>query len=136
MAKEKLHPSIEQFKQYVKAHPEIIKQVRSGQKKWQELYEEWYLLEDEAETSNPAADNHSKNEENTDKSNDWMTNVVGSLKNMDVDQMQGYIANMSQALAAIQGVISQFSGGGGTSKSGSSTGASQQKPNPFTFKKD
>ncbi|NRG45466.1 YlbD family protein [Bacillus sp. CRN 9] len=136
MAKEKLHPSIEQFKQYVKAHPEIIKQVRSGKKKWQELYEEWYLLEDEAETYNPAADNHSKNEENTDKSNDWMTNVVGSLKNMDVDQMQGYIANMSQALAAIQGVISQFSGGGGTSKSGSSTGASQQKPNPFTFKKD
>ncbi|MDQ0272397.1 YlbD family protein [Cytobacillus purgationiresistens] len=138
MAKKQLHPSVEQFKEFVKGNPAMIKQVRAGNSTWQELYEEWYLLGEEDSkwaSLGKEKDEGGTKEDTESKQPDWMENVMGSLKKMDVNQMQGYIANMSQALAAIQGVISQFQGGS-SPKGGVSSNSSQQKPNPFTFNKD
>lgn len=42
-----LHPSIQQFKEFVNHHPKMVHEVRSGHKTWQQFYEEWYLLGEE-----------------------------------------------------------------------------------------
>lgn len=42
-----LHPSVQQFKEFVNHHPKMVHDVRSGQKTWQQFYEEWYLLGEE-----------------------------------------------------------------------------------------
>lgn len=134
MAEKKLHPSVEKFKLFVKEHPELVKDVRSGKHTWQELYEDWYLLGEEDTRWNSEQENEKHEDTNDDKKMDFMATLLGSLKKMDANQMQVYVQNISQALAAIQGVIGNFQGGG---TDGKSSGASNNPPpNPFGFRKD
>ncbi|MCM3123434.1 YlbD family protein [Mesobacillus sp. AQ2] len=129
MAKKKLHPSVEKFKAFVKERPELAQQVRKGETTWQEMFEDWYLLGEDDPRWNTKSDN--KNEEK-EKKTDWLGTIMGAVKNMDPAQVQGQINNISQALGAIQGVLSQFQG-----KSGGSQGSSNSGPsNPFSFRKD
>lgn len=132
MTNKKLHPSVEQFKEFVKNNPKIVQEVRTGKSTWQELYEDWYLLgEEDQRWANFRQEGQAKS--NTEeKKTDWMNHVMNSVKKMDPNQVQGYIHNLSQALSAVQGVISQFQGGSGQKPSNSIT----PPPSPFTFKKD
>ena len=62
----------------------------------------------------------------------WLNQFTGLLKNMDANQMQHHINSLSQAVGAVQGVLSQFQG------------QSQEQPKPstpsnrglFSFRKD
>lgn len=133
MAKKKLHPSVQKFKEFVKSHPELVQEVRKGNTTWQELYEDWYLLgEDDPKWSNSGNEKDEKSEEKENKT-DWLGTIMGAVKNMDPEQVQGQIHNISQALGAIQGVLSQFQGskGGGQQSSNSSGPA-----HPFSFRQD
>ena len=142
MANKKLHPSVEQFKTFVKANPKIIQEVRSGKSNWQELFEEWYLLgEEDARWDSYRTEPIEREEKSTTNANSsksvWMSTVMDSLKNMDQNQLQGYIANLNQALGTIQGVISQFSSGTGNTAKGSTKTSGEQKPQgPFSFRQD
>ncbi len=133
MTKKKLHPSVEKFKQFVRANPALIKEVRSGKSTLQELYEDWYLLGEEDSRWDPFRITEKKEAVPKAKSSDWMTNIMESLKKMDPNQMQGYIGNLSNTLASIQGVLSQFQHNSQLSppKSGG-----EKISNPFIFNKD
>jgi len=110
MSKKELHPSVEQFKQFVQENPLLIKEVRSGNSTLQELYEDWFLLgEDDSKWDPYRAEKKNANPSTSpDATTDWMTNIMGSLKKMDPNQVQGYINNLSKTLASVQGVLSQF----------------------------
>ena len=47
MTKQKLHPNVQKFKNFVKKHPGLVVDVKKGKKTWQDLYEDWYLLGDD-----------------------------------------------------------------------------------------
>ncbi|MBM7701743.1 YlbD family protein [Metabacillus iocasae] len=134
--KRDLHPSVEEFKEFVKQRPKLIEEVRAQKKTWKELYEDWYLFgaNDEmwapyqteqvetAEAEATEADGEKK---------DFLATVLTSLKNIDLNQMQDHITNVNSAITNIQQVLQQFqsskpSGGGGSS------GPSH----PFGFRKD
>ncbi|MBU8877692.1 YlbD family protein [Bacillus sp. FJAT-29790] len=135
MTKKKLHPSVGKFKEFVKANPKLVQEVREGKHTWQELFEDWYLLgEDDSRWDSFRTETKDKVEPAPqEKNTDWMTNIMGSLKKMDSNQMQGHMNNISKALSAVQGVLAQFSGGSQVSPPKSGI----QKPvNPFVFKKD
>lgn len=140
MSGKQLHPSVQQFKEFVKENPHIIQEVRSGEATWQQLFEDWYLLgEEDARWSSEQNTGQSteKTEEtgtNTSKSL-WMSSIMDSIKNMDQNQLQGYIANINQALGTIQGVIAQFSPNSRPSQE-ASKGKVQQPTGPFAFRKD
>ncbi|WP_066052880.1 YlbD family protein [Robertmurraya korlensis] len=121
MANKQLHPSVQKFKDYVRAHPELIKKVRSGTNTWQELYEEWYLFADEDSTGNGNVEDRNKTTESSKEETspkeesskkDWMSTVLGAVRNMDPNQLQHHIVSISSALGAIQGVIASLQGGG------------------------
>ncbi|MBN8199456.1 MULTISPECIES: YlbD family protein [Bacillaceae] len=135
MTKTKLHPSVDKFKEFVKQNPRIIKEVRAGNTTWQELYEDWYLLGEEDSRWDSYRENKEEAQKPEEKKSDWMGSIMGTLKQMDTNQMQGYISNLSQALSAVQGVISQFQGGG-QKPSGGSKPSVTKPSSPFTFKKD
>lgn len=132
--KRELHPSVVEFKQFVKSHPKLVEQVRKQQKTWKEFYEDWYLFgaedpmweayrSEESAKAEPAAA--------TEEKKDIMGTIVSSLKNMDLNQMQNHITNVNSAISNIQQVLQQFqpskpSGGGAASGPG----------NPFGFRKD
>jgi hypothetical protein len=70
--------------------------------------------------------------ESSDNKTDWMSTVTGMLKKMDPNQVQHHINNLSQAIGAIQGLLTQFQG---------STPPNQVRElegpkNPFSFRKD
>ncbi|MED4226119.1 YlbD family protein [Neobacillus cucumis] len=138
MTQKQLHPSVLQFKEFVKNNPNIIKEVRSGKATWQELYEDWYLLGEEDkrwESLGGGAEKGTESKSNEESKNDWVSNIMGMVKKMDPNQMQGHINNLSQALGAIQGVISQFQGGNVNSVSGPLKPQEGPK-HPFGFRKD
>lgn len=134
MTQKNLHPSVLKFKEFVKNNPNIIQEVRKGKVTWQELYEDWYLLgEDDKRWETIGLGGSSTAEPAAESKGDLMSNIMGMVKKMDPNQMQNHINNLSQALGAIQGVISQFQGSNPT------TGPvkPQEGPkHPFLFRKD
>lgn len=136
MAPKKLHPSVIKFKEFVKNNPKLIQEVRKGKATWQELYEDWYVLgEEDKRWETIGSETNSEPEKSTSAKGDWMSNIMGAVKNMDPNQVQHHINNLSQAIGAIQGVLSQFQ------LNNPNQGANPVKPpeganNPFSFRKD
>ena len=133
MTRKKLHPSVEQFKQFVKANPALIKEIRSGNSTLQELYEDWYLLGEEDSRWDPYRSTEKKEQTTNEKPSDWMTKIMDSVKRMDPNQMQGYVSNLSKTLASIQGVLAQFQSNSPVSPPASGV---EKIKNPFVFNKD
>ena len=133
MTNKVLHPSIESFKIFVKNNPRVMEEVRSGKLTLQELYEEWFLLGEEDTKWDDFRSEKKVDEKSNEANEDRMKKVLGTLKNMDPNQMQHYLGHLSQAIGAIQGVLAQFQNGSDQS----SMNSSQKKPNhPFLFRKD
>jgi predicted metal-dependent hydrolase len=132
--------SVEEFKYFVKRHPSLISEVRKGKTTWQELFEEWYLLGEESSKwksyeAEVAVSTEQKktNDESSENKTDFLSSILGSLKNMDINQIQQHASSLSQALGAISGVISQFQ----SSETSATKQEEQSKPpHPFSFRKD
>ncbi|GIN91490.1 hypothetical protein J6TS1_04430 [Siminovitchia terrae] len=135
MAGKKLHPSVEQFKAFVKEHPILIKLVRDDEYTWQELYEDWYLLgEDDPKWTQYKNGSQTKTSHKKDDDKNWVQQLTGVFKKMDANQMQHHINNLSQAIGAIQGVLTQFQG---NNQENTNTQPQNDAPrNPFSFRKD
>ncbi|MBV6683129.1 YlbD family protein [Bacillus sp. JRC01] len=132
----KLHPKVNEFKEFVKKHPKIIKDVRSGQASWQELFEDWYLLgEDDTRWNSYRDKSEQKEEKKAEESkNGWMDQVGEIVKKMDANQLQKHITNLSEALGTVQGVISQFQSGKGDAAPREET--PKRPSHPFSFRQD
>ncbi len=119
-----------------------MKEVRRGVYTWQEIYEDWFLLGEQHEvwqgyegegtvaiddkgTENPQQESAPSGEKDT------MAAIFESLKNVDVQSMQKHVANLSQALGAISGVISSFQKAPEPDQQSPS-----KKQKPFSMKKD
>lgn len=104
--------SLGDFKQFLKNHPLLVKEVRRGIYSWQEIYEEWYLLGEENEVwdrfrnGDVTRIDDEKKQESADKA--VLSSLFDALKSVDVQSMQKHVTNLSQALGTISGVISQF----------------------------
>jgi len=134
MAQKKLHPSVQKFKEFVKNNPKLIQEVRKGNATWQELYEDWYLLgEDDKRWETIGAETEPAPSKNTESKGDLMSNIMGVFKKMDQNQIQSHLNNLSQAIGAIQGLLSQFQGTNGTNSAAKPPAGPQH---PFTFRKD
>ncbi|WP_019242432.1 MULTISPECIES: spore coat protein YlbD [Bacillus] len=107
--------SIEEFKDFVKNHPALVKDVRRGIYTWQEVFEDWYILGGEDRLWDEYRDSDAVNLSDSEKKDkeekvekDMLSSIFDSLKNVDVQSMQKHVSNLSQALGTISGVISQF----------------------------
>jgi hypothetical protein len=127
-----LHPSVIKFKEFVKNNPALIMEVRNGNSTWQELYEDWYLLGEVDNRWETIGVKPSPSAETEDeKKGDWISTILGTVQKMDPDQIQHYINSLSQALGAIQGVISQFQG-----SQPKQVNPKIEHKHPFSFRKD
>lgn len=136
MSNKKLHPTVQQFKEFVKKHPKMVSEVRGGNSTWQDLYEEWYLLGEEDSRWDEYKEMSVTESSSTNgvEKKEWIPQIMGAIKNMDAEQLQGYIYSLSQAIGTIQGLISQFPTGN-QAKSTSNEKVSHPQ-HPFQFRKD
>lgn len=137
----KLHPSVREFKQFLKDNPKVVRDVRLGKKTWQDLYEDWSLLGEKDERWTEYKDDAKMTEaveENPPKGEkiELVSQLFNQLKNMDPEQIQKQISNISQALGAIQGVISQFQSSSGKNEQPQSPSAPPASKHPFSFRQD
>ena len=113
MSNEQNH-SLEKFKEFVRKHPSLVTEVRRGIYSWQEVYEDWYLLGEDNKLWETFRDHRESNEGGEEEvkrrkeESEAVSSLFDSLKNVDVQSMQKHVSNLSQALGAISGVISQF----------------------------
>jgi hypothetical protein len=129
MSKKTLHPSIQEFKQFVKNHPKLVTEVKKQRKTWQELYEEWYLLGEKDEVWTKFKSNSTESEEKKGKT-DFMNTILSAVKGMDYTQVQQHISSFGDAITNIQQLMSQFRG------SDSKTVNNNKQNQPFFFNKD
>jgi hypothetical protein len=141
VAQKKARPSVEKFKQFVKKHPLLKQEVKKGNYTWQELFEEWYVFGSDheqwkayrGEAEGASGTDKDKSDDKLNKT-DFVSLLLHSVKNVDINQIQQYISGANQALGAIQGVISSFQGE--EPKQEVQVEEQRQRPNPFVFRKD
>lgn len=144
MSKTKLHPSVQQFKQFVRKHPLLIKEVREERKTWQDLFEEWTILgEDDEVWEKYKKDNlniEANDDEAEDESSEKNPNSQGGgdllslLKNINLNDIQGHMQNLSGMMASIQSLIQSFQGNSNQSQSQDVNQNQQGQQNPFNFR--
>ncbi|WP_096199229.1 YlbD family protein [Bacillus sp. FJAT-45350] len=123
--KSNLHPSVQQFKQFVKSHPELVKEVRQNRKTWQELFEEWTLLGEEhdmweqykikdndqdSETMSESTE-EATNETNNPGQSESLSNLLGLIKNINFNDLQHHLSQFSGVLGNVQSLMQMFSQG-------------------------
>ena len=74
---------------------------------------------------------------NAESKGGWMDQVGEMVKKMDANQLQQHINSLSEALGAVQGVLSQFQS---SNTRGTGTATKSEAPakpsHPFSFRKD
>ena len=77
----------EEFKLFVKSHPELIRYVKDGEMTWQKFYETYSLYGKENDVWNKYFNNNEEIKENTNekKENVSITDVIDMVKKVDLN---------------------------------------------------
>ncbi|MDE5867934.1 MAG: YlbD family protein [Anaeroplasmataceae bacterium] len=101
---------LDEFKEFVKKHPLIKGMVDSKQKTWQELFEDYCMLGEEAfpeeQVKEETAVEVKKETKSSGATEDLIKTVVGYVKKIDPDQV-------TKTVTSIQKVLELFGGIGG-----------------------
>ena len=99
----------EEFKLFVKSHPELIRYVKNGEMTWQKFYETYSLYGKENDVWNKYFNNNEEIKENTNekKENVSITDVIDMVKKVDLNSVQKNITNISKALGIVQSLITK-----------------------------
>ncbi|WP_017186636.1 spore coat protein YlbD [Alkalibacillus haloalkaliphilus] len=106
----RLPKELEDFKQFVQNRPELVQRVRNKEYTWQQLYDTWT---DEGHHSSFWDQFEQSLEEDKTTSafpvnSDHIQGIVKKLADLDVDQVDKNIRQLSKALDQIQHLSHQF----------------------------
>lgn len=96
----------EEFKLFVKLHPELISFVKNGEMTWQKFYETYSLYGKDDNVWNK----YFKKEENEikeEKENISVSDLIDMVKKVDLNSVQKNITNISKALGLVQSLITK-----------------------------
>lgn len=97
----------EEFKTFVRRHPELIKYVNNDKMTWQKFYDMYILYGEEDEEAWSLY--FGKKENNTSVDKPRLKEVFDYIKNVDMDSLQKGISGIEKAISFIQdlGIIKQ-----------------------------
>jgi hypothetical protein len=125
-------PSVQEFKNFIKKHPKLITAVRNNERTWKDTYEEWFLLGEDHDTWKQYKDDSSGEQQGSQA--EMLKNILGMVKNVDMNQLQNNISQVSGAISSIQEILQTF-------QKPQQHHPQQQQPHqqqnhPFSFRKD
>lgn len=135
-----LHPTVEEFKQFVKKHPLLIKEVREHRKTWQELYEEWVILggDDESwekykrkQEERSSEKSKTKSSEGNPLNQESLAHLFSMLKGININDIQNHLTQFNSLVANIYSIIQQFQ-----PKQNQHQHQQRGQENPLSFRKD
>ncbi|WP_068672498.1 spore coat protein YlbD [Oceanobacillus sp. Castelsardo] len=112
----KLHPSVTSFKNFINEKPLLLREIRKNGRSWQDYYEKWVLLGEEdpywQKYDKEDTDNGSNSKEPKDKSEsknfELINQIMKLTENIDINKIQGQVANLSKTIGAVQELVDQF----------------------------
>lgn len=99
---------LDEFKEFVKKHPLLKGMVQNNEKTWQQLFEDYCILGEEAfpEAEVKEEVKETKKETKSSTTEDFIKTMVGYVKKIDPDQV-------TKTVTSIQKVLELFGGIGG-----------------------
>ncbi|MFB1081228.1 spore coat protein YlbD [Jeotgalibacillus sp. JSM ZJ347] len=88
---------LDEFKLYVKKHPELVKKVRREETTWQKLYEEWILFEKDDKGSAIEFDQ-------------LFSAMKNKIQHFDPSQIEEYSKRLQSGLDFFQEMLNHFNG--------------------------
>ena len=100
---------LDEFKEFVKRHPLLKQEVQSNKKTWQQFYEDFCILGEEAfvETKEVSQETSAKA---SPKTEDMIKQVIGYVKKIDPDQVTKTVTSIQKVLELIGGFTGASAG--------------------------
>ena len=95
----------EDFKVFVKNHPELIRYIKSGDMSWQKFFEIYSIYGTDNNIWNKYFSNNDSDSSSSSNSMS-VSDLIKMVKNVDLDSVQKNITNISKALGLVQSLIS------------------------------
>ncbi len=96
----------EEFKLFVKDHPELIKFVKSNEMTWQKFYEVYSIYgTDDSVWSKYFKTLDEEESSSSTKENFSISDLIEMVKKVDLNNVQKNITNISKALGLVQSLI-------------------------------
>lgn len=133
---EHLHSTVREFKEFLRVHPKLVKEVRKNGRHWQEYYEKWVLLgEDDPYWSqyregNEEAEKESMDEKEKSKQSELFSQLLNMTEKIDMDKVQKQVQQLSGTITTIQEAIGQFQ------QNKKSAPQNTNEPRPFHWLRD
>lgn len=106
-----LDPSVQDFKEFVQKHPELIREVRKKGESWQTYYEKWVLLGEEDPFWNRykgESEGKTNKQSTKEKPTEFLNQIMGMVEQFDLNKVQGHLHNLDGAIGNIQTLVKQF----------------------------
>ena len=97
----------EEFKAFVKLHPELIKFVKSNEMTWQKFYEIYSLSGKENSVWDKYFKDLEEDSSSSSKESFSVTDLINMVKKVDLNSVQKNITNISKALGLIQSLVTK-----------------------------
>lgn len=125
--------SKEEFKSFVRKHPELIKYVKSGEMNWQKFYELYSLYDEDDDAWNEYFNINNSTNTNTRSSstsnNYGLSDIMNMFKGIKPEVLQQNITSIQKFL----GFVSDFVGDKSTTKTPSNKGIYTPRPTKRMF---
>ena len=94
---------LDEFKEFIKRHPLLKQDVLAKKRTWQELYEDYVLLGEEAFTDDAEVVEEAKAEVKKKESSteDLVKNIIGYVKKINPDQVTKTVTSIQKVLELI-----------------------------------
>ena len=94
---------LDEFKEFVKRHPLLKQEVLSKKRTWQQLYEDYILLGEEAFEENKSSETETKTEKEQTKKDsisteDLIKNIMTYVKKIDPDQVTKTVTSIQKVI--------------------------------------
>ena len=110
---------VDEFKNFVRNNPTLIRHIRSGEMSWQKFYEIYDLYGEEEDIWNDylVIKDEQDKEINTNVGNSYfkLDDVVKMIKNMDVNKVQDSLTSLQKTLSLFGELFVNKDSGGKTS---------------------
>lgn len=103
----------EEFKVFVKEHPELIKFVKSNEMSWQKFFEIYSLYGNDENVWKKYFSNATEESSSDDgiKENLSVSDLIDMVKKVDLNNVQKNITNISKAIGLVQSLITKDDAG-------------------------
>ena len=101
---------LDEFKEFVKKHPLMKLQVMNKEKTWQQLYEDFVIMGEEAFSFEEKKEEVKEETKSKTQTEDIIKTIVGYVKKIDPDQVTKTVTSIQKVLELIGGIGGAASG--------------------------